>query len=566
MIRAECGLYKLCRKIGTGAMASVYLAENELTHERVAIKVLEHEICSEFPNIEKRCERGARAISPIVHENIVRVYETGRYNNLRYVVMEYVDGSDLDSYLRGNGPLPWKKVAKIGLQLCRGLAAAHRHRLIHRDVKPANCLFEVERDLVKIADFGIARESRITLGEDITALDKLVGTPAYIAPEAVQASQPTPQMDIYSLGATLYKLLTDQLPFVAETPEELLETKRHYTPRRPSQILKASARPSPIEPIVMKALARYPDERYQSMEDMAEAFRLVLPAQVLENVPSPLNDDVETAAFRVPGPKRPAGERVEKDDGPQPTSEPRMSQEHESTREDHSVFERATHSPGFPWGRLCLHLLLMVVLLTFFGFSVGVLQESFDSPSELESSYGREPVNTGVPTSRLPTTKTPDVEVLKRVGRGRKTSNLPTLNQGPTVQTPLPKGPAQERPHEPAPHDTTTSGGESSKPQENAASVERKRKVRDVLGEFAIPIIANCSPYDRVRTRGVSVAVGSTVRVTVRVKPSGRAGRIRVTRTTNEGLKTCISDELKRRYFPEGAGTVSVSTKYSFRK
>jgi serine/threonine-protein kinase len=310
-------------------MGTVYLGHETSTREAVAIKILNGDACRRQPAIIRRCFRGASSIQRVRHKNIARVRDYGTTSDgIDYVVMEYVEGTDLDTLLSRHGPLPWQQVVRIGLQLGDALGAAHALNVVHRDVKPTNCIL-IQRDtteLVKLVDFGISRECQVAHEDHITAANTMIGTAEYLAPECAHASRPTPQMDIYSLGVTLFKLLTGTLPFQADTPEETLTRKMSARPPPPSKPLTRShphiARSFPplLDTIIMKAISRHPRDRFHSTIEMNHALVMLLRSCDVYNV---FNERDSATASR-PSPRDSASHRESVDRGSAPAPQRRV--------------------------------------------------------------------------------------------------------------------------------------------------------------------------------------------------------------------------------------------------
>jgi len=214
-----------------------------------------------------RFEREARAAAAVSHPNVVQVFDAGQDGDLRYIVMEWVDGGDLAHLIRERAPLPLEEAVRITADILRGLAAIHQAGIVHRDVKPANVLLD-RRGRAKLTDFGIARRSD---DPTLTGPVELLGTAAYVAPERVRGEPATPASDLYAVGVILYELLTGQLPFPGQTPEELLAQHLHAAPVPPRRWRRDI--PPALEQVVLRALAKDPGARYRSAEAMAAALQ-----------------------------------------------------------------------------------------------------------------------------------------------------------------------------------------------------------------------------------------------------------------------------------------------------
>jgi serine/threonine protein kinase len=266
------GRYRIERTLGNGGMAVVYLAHDEELHRRVAIKVLAEHLAGD-ENFRARFLQESKLAGRLSHPNIVHVYDAGETEGSPYIVMEYVSG-DTVAHL---GKLPYAEAVPLALQACAGLQHAHSAGLVHRDVKPANLLVR-EDDVLKVADFGIARAAELTR---LTQHGTVLGTAAYLSPEQAAGHEVTSATDIYSLGAVLYELLTGRAPYEFESLAELaaLQAGGEITPVRDLE----PAVPEPVEAAVMHALAREPRFRPGSAADFAGELAAAsqLPAEPL---------------------------------------------------------------------------------------------------------------------------------------------------------------------------------------------------------------------------------------------------------------------------------------------
>lgn len=263
--RVIAGRYHLLERLGDGSTATTYLAEDELLGRRVAVKLFRSEYLVD-PRDRARFEREARAAAAVSHPNIVQVFDVGQEGDTRYLVMEWVDGTDLKRLIRERAPLPADEAVRVALDLLRGLAAIHRAGIIHRDVKPQNVLID-RSGRAKLADFGIARTVRDT---GLTETGSVIGTAAYMAPEQATGRAVSPATDLYAAGVILYELLTGRLPFAGENPLEVLYQHVHEPPIPPRRHNPAIS--PALEAVVLRALAKSPEERFRSAEAMAAAL------------------------------------------------------------------------------------------------------------------------------------------------------------------------------------------------------------------------------------------------------------------------------------------------------
>jgi serine/threonine protein kinase len=264
------GKYKLLNHIGTGGMGSVYLAEHRVMRHRVAIKLLPSHLAAHTSYLE-RFHQEARASATLIHPNMVRAHDVDHEGNIHYLVMDYVDGLDLQAIVSRNGPLPYRTAAEYTRQAAEGLAYAHRSGLIHRDIKPANLLID-QTGTVKILDMGLARFSDETQGSLTMAYDqKMIGTVDYLAPEqALDSHKVDARVDVYSLGCTLYFMLAGDSPFPQGTiPQRLMQ----HQSAEPTDIRKFRPdAPQGLIDICLKMMAKSADDRYQTADDVAAAL------------------------------------------------------------------------------------------------------------------------------------------------------------------------------------------------------------------------------------------------------------------------------------------------------
>jgi eukaryotic-like serine/threonine-protein kinase len=240
--------YELERKIGEGGMARVYIGRDMRLNRPVAIKIphQQHTLDADFLN---RFFHEAQAAAILQHPNIVDVYDVGQDGDIHYIVMEYVEGIDLKRLINREAPLPINQALHIGAQVARGLQAAHQAGMVHRDVKPQNIIVAPDNNVV-ITDFGIAKSARSTA---LTETGVVFGTADYISPEQAQGRTATASSDIYSVGVTLYEMLTGKLPFTGDTALAIAMKHVSDQPVPPRQINRAI--PPQLEAIVLRCLA-----------------------------------------------------------------------------------------------------------------------------------------------------------------------------------------------------------------------------------------------------------------------------------------------------------------------
>jgi serine/threonine-protein kinase len=273
--RVVAGRYRVLEKLGEGGMGVVYLAEHVTIEKRVALKVLLHEYARK-PDLKDRFLQEAKAAARIGHENIVDITDFGDTPDASvFFAMEYLEGRDLSRAIKGEGPFPWNRAKPILLQICRALGAAHAKGIIHRDMKPEN-IHLIERegraDFVKVLDFGIAKMSVEDTGKRLTRTGMIFGTPEYMSPEQAQGNQPDHRVDIYAIGVIMYEMLTGAVPFKADTFMGILTKHIFEQPAPPSQVSPDVQIPAEVEEIVLRAMAKDREDRFQSMTEMAAAL------------------------------------------------------------------------------------------------------------------------------------------------------------------------------------------------------------------------------------------------------------------------------------------------------
>jgi len=254
------GRYKILKKLGMGGMATVYLAEDQELGRRIAIKILNAKHASDKQFVE-RFRREASSAAGLSHPNIVQIYDRGNAEGTYYIAMEVIEGRSLKELVIERGPSPILVAVNYGRQILAALRFAHRNGVVHRDIKPHNVLVDDE-GRVKVTDFGIARAG----ASEMTEVGSIIGTAQYLSPEQARGAPVDDRSDLYSVGVLLYELLTGEAPFNGDTPVEIAMKHLSAVPEPPS-----AKRPevSPeLDAVVLRALAKSPDDRYQSAEEM----------------------------------------------------------------------------------------------------------------------------------------------------------------------------------------------------------------------------------------------------------------------------------------------------------
>jgi len=282
--------YELHDKLGSGGMSNVYRATDRILERTVAVKVLAEPL-SDDDRFVARFRREALAVAKLIHPNIVQVYDTGVDSGRHFIVMECVEGRSGAQLLKTEGVLDAETAMEIGVQACAGLEYAHRHGIIHRDVKPGNLMI-VGGPVgggpmtCKLTDFGIARAAEQTR---ITQVGSVVGTAAYLAPEQVRGEEATPATDVYALGVVLYQFLTGRLPYEGSSLAELAIRQQNEKPLPPRTY--NSDVPETVSGAVMMALEGDKDRRYGSAAALSDGLQRGLRGedvtQVLADEPTP---------------------------------------------------------------------------------------------------------------------------------------------------------------------------------------------------------------------------------------------------------------------------------------
>jgi len=263
------GRYHLEREIGRGAMGTVYLGRDTAINRLVAIKAIP--LASEFSDAElvearSRFFREAETAGRLNHPNIVTIYDVGEERGLAYIAMEYLKGRHLSEYATANNLLEPRKVLEVMGRTAEALGFAHKQQVVHRDIKPANLMFDPSTDVLKITDFGIARLT----GAGSTRTGIVLGTPSFMSPEQLEGRTVTGHSDLFSLGVSLFQMLTGHLPFTADSMTGLMQQIAE-APHPPLRAYRPDL-PECVEAVIDRALAKTPEARFDSGAQMAAAL------------------------------------------------------------------------------------------------------------------------------------------------------------------------------------------------------------------------------------------------------------------------------------------------------
>lgn len=325
------GRYEVVETLGKGGMGIVYKAHDRTLDEAVALKVLRPDV-AQSPDIARRFRAEIRLARKVGHRNVCRIFEYGEEGGFRYISMEFIDGVDLKHVLRLRGALPAQEAYEVAIQVTLGLGAIHDLGIIHRDLKTSNLMID-SRGVVRLMDFGIAKE----MGGDTTgatASGHIVGTPEYMSPEQAKGDKVDARSDLYSLGIVIFEVFTGDVPFKADTPLGTILKHLHDPP----PLDEPGRLPAELVPVLRRALAKEPAERYASIEEVGSALnaarstafpgsppvqlvatlRLAKAAQEAGRPTTPTPTRLPRVPFATPAPATPPSTVV----GPQPSPPP----------------------------------------------------------------------------------------------------------------------------------------------------------------------------------------------------------------------------------------------------
>src|SRR4051812_40835026 len=258
------GRYRALKRLGSGGMAEVWCAEDEVLGRRVALKLLGGRFATD-PEFRERFRREAQAAAGLTHPDIVGIFDRAGRGGTPYIAMELVDGQTLKELVQQRGPLPSQMAVELTEQILRALGYAHRRGIVHRDVKPQNVILDPEGQ-AKVADFGIARAAN----SQMTQAGAMIGTVQYLSPEQANGFPVDRRSDLYSTGIVLYELLTGNVPFDGEAPISIALKHVNELPVPPGQ-LQPGISPA-LEAVVLRALEKDPNRRYQTAEEFIAAL------------------------------------------------------------------------------------------------------------------------------------------------------------------------------------------------------------------------------------------------------------------------------------------------------
>ncbi|WP_188433287.1 protein kinase domain-containing protein [Kroppenstedtia guangzhouensis] len=260
------GRYQILKHVGGGGMAVVYKAMDTALGRHVAVKVMNDSL-SHDEDFIRRFDREARAAGSLSHPNVVHVFDVGREGHIHYIVMEYIEGASLMDLIQKKGRIPAEEAAQIAAQVCDGLAHAHGKGIVHRDLKPHNVMCTLDGQY-KLADFGISRTTGLST---ITKTGFVMGSVHYFSPEQARGNQVSVRSDLYSLGVTLYEMVTGRLPFDGE--EAVAIALKHLQEPVPDPRSVVPDLPESLCAVILKAMEKDPEQRFQSAKEMSDALR-----------------------------------------------------------------------------------------------------------------------------------------------------------------------------------------------------------------------------------------------------------------------------------------------------
>ncbi len=388
--------YEILEKIGTGGMSDVYKAKCHKLNRFVAVKVLKQEF-SENANFVSKFRIEAQAAAGLMHPNIVNVYDVGEENGIHYIVMELVEGITLKKYIEKKARLSYKEAVSIAIQVSMGIEAAHKNHIIHRDIKPQNIIISKDGK-VKVTDFGIAKAATSN-----TITSNVMGSVHYTSPEQARGGYSDEKSDIYSLGISLFEMLTGRVPFNGETTvaiaikhiQEEMASPKEFVPEIPSS----------VESIVLKCCQKSPDRRYQNVQELIADLKqsLINPEEnfVVQAAPAVEGDtqmitDSDLAQIKKRSVYQESGEYTQREEGLRLRSDTASMYENEGEEGDdydyNPKMEKITTVLAIVAGIIICIIIIVLALKVFGGNGRG---SGIDSPMIGSTQETELPSNTG---------------------------------------------------------------------------------------------------------------------------------------------------------------------------
>jgi serine/threonine protein kinase len=298
LIGKTLGNYRVLEQLGRGGMAAVYKAYQPSLERYVAIKVIHEQLVTQDAQFFKRFQREAKVVASLHHPNIVPVFDFGVEGDIPYMVMEYLEGRSLKAELRelsGRGEtMPPQEIVRIVGDVAGAVDYAYHQGIVHHDLKPDNVMLTTKGETI-LTDFGIAK---IAGGTQVTVSGAVMGTPTYMSPEQGKGERGDQRSDVYSLGVILYEMVTGRVPFEADTP--LAVIFKHISDPLPLPRSLNPGVPERVEQVILKALAKAPEDRFQSTALMARALEQAIPADLAVAERQPLADELTSAEAVIP--------------------------------------------------------------------------------------------------------------------------------------------------------------------------------------------------------------------------------------------------------------------------
>ncbi len=353
------GRYEITELVGEGGMANVYKAFDNVENKTVAVKILKKEF-AENEEFLRRFRNESKAIAVLSHPNIVKVFDVGFSDQIQFIVMEYIDGITLKEYIEEQGTLSWKDSVHFIIQILRALQHAHNKGIVHRDIKPQNIMM-FDDGTIKVMDFGIAKFAR---EDGKTAADQAIGSVHYISPEQAGGKTVSDKSDIYSVGVMLYEMLTGQKPFDADTPVSIAIMHMHDKATPPSEVNPDI--PPALEEIIMCAMEKESEKRYQSAAEMIKAIESFKKnPQTVSVGKSARSDAGNTRYFKPPVPIYDEDEEEYEEDDDDDYEEDEEEEYYDDPYDDDDEEEEEEHSL-FIYVLTAVIIVMIIVAVIFF--------------------------------------------------------------------------------------------------------------------------------------------------------------------------------------------------------
>ena len=522
--------FELVEAIGQGGMATVYRArESGLLSREVAIKLLSRE-SSQDPSVAARFRREAQLITDIHHPHVVNVFHVGRAYGQLFIVMELLRGQSLQATLHTHRVLPWSRLAAMMLNVCAALQAAHEYKVIHRDIKPSNC-FRVDAagnpDFIKVLDFGIAKAKQLPLDEG-TRQGTFLGTPHYAAPEIIDphGGPIDGRVDMYALGVVMYQCLTGSLPYTGARGFEALHHTVHSRPQPPRARAPLADIPTAVDTLVMRTLARHPEDRFADMAALADAIRETTGPR--GRPPESRTGIIEDPPRHHPARKAPATTPDTPPDDPgadaTPPPQAQLTDTDATTLSDGSRPSLSAATNARPvlatFGVMGIGALLLVALLAFEAWTSDPTEPSPTAP----------PLPPALPVAPLPPNNHHDTDT--NTDTGIATDPDPTTGTATTLDT--------------------TATTEPTADPDALAREQRRQAILAALKELPLAQFA-------VRCN-IGLQDAWTLRVHLRVAPDGSVANVHApSRALSRPIRRCLSELLRAQHFVRGDTSIDMT-------